>query len=1145
MFGKSELSKQLNELDPSGNALSHLNSGSMSLGIAQGLIEPQAHRLLSSSQLAFEESSQAKPFSESPKQTQAPVGSEQINQLIKNSVQKIYAQHGANSNSSQQQTLHNTEAKQPLVGIIDTGFSQDDPNLHHTKVTLGRDRVDGDNNPLLTKGAGNEHGTQILDTIAAKDGNASLWLGRAVGSGKWSESLVEFVDSTKASGKKNAIVNLSFDLTQVNPDGSTTTRTQLTAEERVALKYAHDNGIIIVAAAGNTGGQMSALGQASQEFDNIITVGAAKGLSRADYSSYGKGLTLLADGTAENGGARSEGTSIAAAKVSADVAQAWAINPNLNYRQIIESLKSTATGLKTPGWNAETGAGLVNIEAALTSAKTTTPIAFEKLKYTLSTDLANQKAGNVGLERPTDNFLQKGWHMLTHPAEDLKAIVHVVEHLPGDIIHAVEEGFNITTKFLAGGAVEITKFIGEGAYELTKKIGEEVVEFTKDFGNGIVETTKYLGKGAFELTKTVGGAVVEFTKDFGNDIVQTTKYLSKGAFELTKTLAGDIIEFTKDFGNGIIQTTKRFGESTFEITKKVGGKVVEFTEIVGNGVVRTTEYLGKGVSEITQKTLGAIDYFAKDFGNGIVQTTKYLGKGAFELTKTVGGAVVEFTKDFGNGIVSTTKYLGKGVSEVTKKVGGAVVEVTKDFGKGVSEVTKHLADGTIEVIKHLADGAVEVTKDLGKGAFEVTKHLADGMVEVTKHLANGTIEIVNDLSKGHVADAFKHAGKTTVDVTKDGVNTGISLAKDGAHTSGEVLTNHIRTAEKVSGTALHTSEKVVEDHARTYKRVVQDAGETAGKILEPITPKFVKSAVKWTGEKVVKPLENGVEKGWEGAKWFTDQYKDKAFGIPYRGAHWVEQLPDRVERLGKHVVSGEKIGDWVEHVSIDIGDLSGLGEIYETGADWVKFNTRKLTDHEVDIAKNVFGDSINYDLVRIDNRAFSVPIAKEIKKANQHRPYTSFHTINTWGDLNDATLIHELTHVWQYEHDGSIYMPDASKSQGEPGITPNTDGYDYGGAATLNSHKNDGLGWFNYEAQAHIIEDYYKLKYEANTLVDIPVRDTNGDGVVDSKDSGDGVKELWATDKNRKRYQVATEADLPTYAHFVDQVSTKSEDQLK
>ncbi len=39
----------------------------------------------------------------------------------------------------------------------------------------------------------------------------------------------EFVDAAKASKYLNAVINLSFDLVQVNPDGSVTTCYELTA----------------------------------------------------------------------------------------------------------------------------------------------------------------------------------------------------------------------------------------------------------------------------------------------------------------------------------------------------------------------------------------------------------------------------------------------------------------------------------------------------------------------------------------------------------------------------------------------------------------------------------------------------------------------------------------------------------------------------------------------------------------------------------------------------------------------------------------------------------------------------------------------------------------------------------------------------
>ncbi|MEI6430048.1 MAG: DUF4114 domain-containing protein [Pseudanabaena sp. ELA607] len=198
-------------------------------------------------------------------------------------------------------------AKQPLIGIIDTGFAANNPDINYSNITLGKDYIGNDANPLLQTGEGSEHGTHILGIIGATqdngigiDGvndNAPIWLGRAVGSGEWANSLTEFVNHSIADGRDNAVVNLSMDLTQVNPDGSVTTRYEFTPQERAALEYARQNNVLIVVAAGNDGGTMSALGQASQEFDNIITVGAIDySDKRAIYSSFGRGLDFVAYG---------------------------------------------------------------------------------------------------------------------------------------------------------------------------------------------------------------------------------------------------------------------------------------------------------------------------------------------------------------------------------------------------------------------------------------------------------------------------------------------------------------------------------------------------------------------------------------------------------------------------------------------------------------------------------------------------------------------------------------------------------------------------------------------------------------------------------------------------------------------------------
>ena len=227
-------------------------------------------------------------------------------------------------------------ANQPLVGVIDTGYGRD------------------------------EHGSKMVEAIQKKNPQAAIWKGGGVGTGGGLESLAEFVDVAKATGHSHAVANLSFDLTEVHPDGSTSTRTQLTAKEQSALAYARDNGVLVVASSGNQGGVMSALGQASQPSDNLIVVGAANEGDRAPYSSYGKGLDLVAEvGTA--------GTSSAAANVTGTIAKLWSTNPELSNQQINQILTTTATDLKTPGWDAETGAGLLNSTGAIDLASQTIP----------------------------------------------------------------------------------------------------------------------------------------------------------------------------------------------------------------------------------------------------------------------------------------------------------------------------------------------------------------------------------------------------------------------------------------------------------------------------------------------------------------------------------------------------------------------------------------------------------------------------------------------------------------------------------------------------------------------------------------------------------------------------------------------------
>ncbi|MEG4922764.1 S8 family serine peptidase [Microcoleus sp. F10-D1] len=371
-----------------------------------------------------------------------------------------------------------------FIGIIDTGFAANNPDLDYSKVTMGRDRIDKDSNPLFTAGTGNEHGTFSWGLVSAIQGNdrgidgyndkANVYLSRAIGSGEWDLALTDFVSEAKAQKQKNAIALLPLDLTQKNADGSITTRYEFTPRERAALENARQNGVLLVVAAGNDGGVMSVLGQSSQEFENILTVGSSDGFGRSDYSSYGYGLDILVPGGAIDNPTLSTvgddlgtmaGTSVAAAKAAGMASKVWESNPDLNPTQVIDILTGSAIDLKDPGWDEETGFGVVNLNKAVQVAKETAPQAYIPTPFSNPTTWG--KEGLVTpLERATaDQFNGNGkyydWQSYTIKSGD--TLSQIALDTMGDAsadaynFIAQHNGISNANEIQAGATIEIPK----------------------------------------------------------------------------------------------------------------------------------------------------------------------------------------------------------------------------------------------------------------------------------------------------------------------------------------------------------------------------------------------------------------------------------------------------------------------------------------------------------------------------------------------------------------------------------------------------------------------------------------------------------------------------------------------------------------
>ncbi len=130
---------------------------------------------------------------------------------------------------------------------------------------------------------------------------------------------------------------------------------------------------------------------------------------------------------------------------------------------------------------------------------------------------------------------------------------------------------------------------------------------------------------------------------------------------------------------------------------------------------------------------------------------------------------------------------------------------------------------------------------------------------------------------------------------------------------------------------------------------------------------------------------------------------------------------------------------------------------YQVG--WAFGGGRRLDDAERRVARGIFANSLDLDVVRIVNTTLAAA------------PTTLGDYIRTNGPMSNATLIHELTHVWQYQHGGAAYISDSLCAQ--VGAWARTG--DRNAAYDLTGVVQEGNRFSEYSAeqQAMIVETYF------------------------------------------------------------------------
>ena len=136
---------------------------------------------------------------------------------------------------------------------------------------------------------------------------------------------------------------------------------------------------------------------------------------------------------------------------------------------------------------------------------------------------------------------------------------------------------------------------------------------------------------------------------------------------------------------------------------------------------------------------------------------------------------------------------------------------------------------------------------------------------------------------------------------------------------------------------------------------------------------------------------------------------------------------------------------------------------------------RRLTAGEIALAKTVFGDSIDYDGVRLHTRRLLPFGIQKKQQAMAYRSHTSFPRDAYSEDFSKETdagkqsvFIHELVHVWQHQNRVLSTPKEAARETLRHKFNYQ-ESYHY----TL-ARKRD-LTTYGFEQQAAIIQDYFLL----------------------------------------------------------------------
>ncbi|MGB7876846.1 MAG: S8 family peptidase [Anaerolineales bacterium] len=258
------------------------------------------------------------------------------------------------------------------IAIVDTGVDYGHIDLAG-KLVPGYDFVNNDASAQDDNG----HGTHVAGIAAASSNN-----GTGVAGVSWGAHImpVKVLNSSGGGTYANTALGVIWAVDHgaqvINMSLGGTGPSSALAD---TINYAHSQGAVVVAAAGNTGSNFVLY---PARYPNVIAVAKTNSTNNWDGSNYGPEIDIAAPGTLifstiVGGYDYKSGSSMSTGYVSGLAAILKGVAGNASPDVIESQMETTALDIEFAGWDEYTGAGLVQMDAAIQLAwpPKSTPVA--------------------------------------------------------------------------------------------------------------------------------------------------------------------------------------------------------------------------------------------------------------------------------------------------------------------------------------------------------------------------------------------------------------------------------------------------------------------------------------------------------------------------------------------------------------------------------------------------------------------------------------------------------------------------------------------------------------------------------------------------------------------------------------------------